>query len=90
MGGRMKITPKGDLSWYVKWVATVFIVGGMMLRSAWYLMPYDLMLSLVGTILWGYVGYLWHDRSLIVLNTVCSTILLYGIIRFYSQGGLVG
>ena len=86
----MKITPKGDLSWYVKWVATVFIVGGMMLRSAWYLMPYDLMLSLVGTILWGNVGYLWHDRSLIVLNRVCSTILLYGIIRFYSQGGLVG
>ena len=42
------------------------------------------------TILWGYVGYLWHDRSLIVLNTVCSTILLYGIIRFYSQGGFVG
>ncbi len=23
-----KITPKGDLSWYIKWIATFFIVNG--------------------------------------------------------------
>ena len=79
-----KVTPKGDLSWYIKWLATLFIVMGLTLRSNMFLSPYDLMLSLVGTTLWLFVGYLWHDRSLIVLNTVCSTILMFGIIKFYA------
>ena len=28
-----KITPKGDLSWYVKWVASFFILTAVMCRS---------------------------------------------------------
>ena len=27
------VTPKGDLSWYVKWIASIFIIIGMMLTS---------------------------------------------------------
>ena len=27
------ITPKGDVSWYVKWIASVFIIFGMMMTS---------------------------------------------------------
>ena len=27
------VTPKGDLSWYVKWIASFFIIIGMMLTS---------------------------------------------------------
>ena len=79
-----KITPKGDLSWYVKWITTFFIVTGLMFRSNMFLIPYDLILSFIGTVLWAFVGYLWHDRSLIVLNTVCSTILMFGIIRYFA------
>ncbi len=79
-----KVTPKGDLSWYIKWTATMFVVVGLMFRSNMFFMPYDLMISFIGTVLWTFVGYLWHDRSLIVLNTVCSTILMFGIIRFYA------
>ena len=71
-----KVTPKGALSWYIKWTATFFIVTGLMFRSNMFLNPYDLVLS--------FVGYLWHDRSLIVLNTVCSTILMFGIIRYFA------
>ena len=79
-----KITPRGDLSWYVKWAATFFIVTGLMFRSNMFLVPFDLVLSFAGTSLWTFVGYLWHDRSLIVLNTVCSTILMFGIIRYFA------
>ena len=79
-----KVTPKGDLSWYIKWADTFFIVIGLMFRSNMFLMPYDLVLSFTGTVLWAFVGYLWHDRSLIVLNTVCSTILMFGIIRYFA------
>ena len=49
-----------------------------------FLIPFDLVLSFIGTSLWTFVGYLWHDRSLIVLNTVCSTILMFGIIKFFA------
>ena len=79
-----KITPKGDLSWYIKWIATFFIVIGLMFRSNMFLVPFDLVLSLVKTTLWTFVGYLWHYRPLIVLNTVCSTILMFGIIRYFA------
>ena len=27
------VTPKGDVSWYIKWIASVFIIIGMMLTS---------------------------------------------------------
>ena len=79
-----KVTPKGGLSWYVKWTATILIIIGLIFRANMYLTPYDLMISASGCILWIWVGFLWHDRSLIVLNTVSSTILLYGIIRWYG------
>ena len=39
-----KITPKGDLSWYVKWIATFFIVTGLMFGSNMFLVPFDLVL----------------------------------------------
>ena len=29
-----KITPKGDLSWYIKWISSIFIIMGMALTSA--------------------------------------------------------
>ena len=58
-----KVTPKGDLSWYIKWAATFFIVTGLMFRSNMFLVPFDLVLSFIGTSLWIFVGYLWRDRS---------------------------
>ena len=81
-----KVTPKGDLSWYIKWIATAFVVIGLMFRSNMFLIPFDLIISFLGTVLWTFVGYLWHDRSIIVLNTVCSTILMFGIIRSLALG----
>ena len=79
-----KVTPKGDLSWYVKWVGTLLIIIGLIFRANMYLTPFDLMLSAIGCMLWAYVGYLWHDRALIILNTASSTILFYAIIRWYG------
>ena len=78
-----KITPKGDLSWFVKWIATFFIVTGLMFRSNMFLIPFDLVLSFTGTVLWTFVGYLWHDRSLIVLNAVSLAIYSLGILNHH-------
>jgi hypothetical protein len=39
------------------------------------------LLSCMGTAMWGYVGYMWHDRALILINTVACAILAVGLIR---------
>ena len=61
-------TPKQDLSWYIKWVASVFILSSMSIRGIEGLQFYDTLLSLVGVTGWMIVGLLWKDRALILLN----------------------
>ena len=79
-----KITPKGDLSWYIKWAASAFLIVGMMLASV-NLFPYNIMVASVGVLGWLIVGMLWHDRALIVLNAVSLAIYLMGVIGHYVQ-----
>jgi hypothetical protein len=75
-------TPKGDLSWYIKWGASIFIIIGMLMSSL-NLFPYNLFLHLIGVSGWFVVGMLWHDRSLIVVNAIAVFIFLSGIIKHY-------
>ena len=79
-----KITPKGDLSWYIKWAASAFLIVGMILASA-NLYPYNIMVASVGVLGWLIVGMLWHDRALIVLNAVSLAIYLMGVVGYYFQ-----
>ena len=79
-----KVTPKGDLSWYIKWAASAFLIVGMILASA-NLYPYNIMVASVGVLGWLIVGMLWHDRALIVLNAVSLAIYLMGVVGYYFQ-----
>ena len=63
-------TPKYTLDWYVKWVASFFVLGAMSLRGIPEYIMLDLYLSLVGITLWLWVSILWQDRALILLNGV--------------------
>ena len=80
------ITPKGDLSWYIKWVRSIFIMGGMVLTSSNILYPLNPFLHLVGVIGWCWVGILWHDRSLILLNGIAIAIFIMGILQYFFGG----
>jgi len=81
------VTPKYDLSWYIKWVSSFFIILGMMLTSLDVsLYPINLFFHLIGVIGWFVVGMLWHDRSLILLNGIAVTIFLMGIIKHFYGG----
>ena len=71
-----KITPKGDLSWYIKWTGSLFLIVAMMMTSA-NIFPLNLYVALVGMTGWLIVGILWHDRALIVLNAV--SVAIYGV-----------
>jgi len=69
-------TPKGDLSWYVKWISSVFILVAVTFRSQgpeWNFL--DQVFSLVGCLGWTWVGLLWKDRALIILNSILVFIL---------------
>ena len=79
------ITPKGDLSWYVKWIASVFIIFGMMMTSLDVsFFPVNLYFHLIGVTGWFVVGFLWHDRSLIVENAIAMVIFWMGILKYFS------
>jgi hypothetical protein len=43
---------------------------------------YDLVLSFVGCSGWALVGYLWHDRALLMLNSVLLFVLGTGILTY--------
>ena len=69
-------TPKFDISWYVKWVSSVFVLCAMSIRGIEGLQMYDLIFSMVGVSGWLIVSILWKDRALLVLNGVGLVFLL--------------
>ena len=76
-------TPKQDLSWYVKWISSVFILASMSIRGIDGLQQYDLMLSIVGVAGWMWVGFLWKDRALILLNGTGILLFISTLLREY-------
>ena len=78
-----KVTPKGDLSWYVKWIASAFILVAVAARSVGTMPQVDMWFGLFGTLGWAWVGFLWHDRALIVLNAISFAIYSMGILNHY-------
>ena len=68
-------TPKLDLSWYVKWTASAFLIAGFTVRSTQMYPFVDLCLSLIGVSGWLWVGLLWKDRALIILNAAGIVLL---------------
>lgn len=78
-----KITPKGDLSWYVKWIASVLILIATCARATGVLPQVDLWFGLFGTLGWFWVGMLWHDRALVLLNGVLVTLIAMGLMKYY-------
>ena len=75
------VTPKYTLDWYVKWVASVFVLSAMSIRGVMELAPYDLGLSIVGVSLWLWVSLLWKDRALIILNGVGLLFLIKNLVE---------
>ena len=76
-------TPKQDLSWYIKWIASMFILTSMSMRGIDGLQLFDLILSLIGVAGWMWVGVLWKDRALILLNGVGIILFSRTLIQDY-------
>lgn len=79
-------TPKQDLSWYVKWTASCFILASMSIRGIpepEYLQFYDTLFSLIGVAGWMVVGLLWKDRALILLNGAGIVLFIRTLVAEY-------
>ena len=77
-----KVTPRGDLSWYIKWASSITLIIAMMFTAV-ELFPLNMFIANIGFIGWLIVGMLWHDRSLIVLNAISLAIYSMGLLNYY-------
>ena len=73
-------TPKYTLDWYVKWIASIFVMAAMSLRGLEGFQIVDLTLSIIGIALWLWVSILWKDRALIILNGVGLLFLIRNMV----------
>ena len=79
-----KKTPLHTLDWYIKWVASVILVGGVILTSN-NIYPLNLMVHAVGMFGWFIVAIIWNDRALLVINAVSLSLLLNGLVSYYVK-----
>ena len=77
------VTPKYDITWYVKWTASIIVLIGITIRASGItqLQWLDIVCSWIGAVGWFYVGFKWNDRALMILNAVIGIILFAGILR---------
>jgi energy-coupling factor transporter transmembrane protein EcfT len=79
-----KQTPTHTLDWYIKWIASVVLVVGVILTSN-NIYPYNLMVHALGMFGWFIVAIIWNDRALLVINAVSLVLLLNGLVSYYVK-----
>ena len=85
MNKLLKVTPQGDITWWVKWLASITLLIGLTFTST-NIYPLNLYFMIIGTIAWAWVGYKWNDRSLLLLNGVSAVIALIGLLKYHIGG----
>ena len=81
------VTPKKGITWYIKWGASIIILFAVACRSVEEVPRiYDIVFSLIGCLGWFVVGFMWHDRALMVLNSILVFMLLLSLLRFVFGG----
>ena len=79
-----KQTPTHTLDWYIKWIASIILVGGVILTSN-NIYPLNLMVHAIGMFGWFIVAIIWNDRALLVVNAVSLALLLNGLVAYYVK-----
>jgi len=80
------VTPKYDITWYVKWAASFVLLIGISVRSGnvhsvMSLHVTDLVCSWLGALGWLFVGYKWNDRAMILINGVIVAMTMTSLLR---------
>jgi hypothetical protein len=72
-------TPKYTIDWYLKWIASIFVLVAMSYRGI--NSDVDLYLSIIGIGLWLIVSIIWNDRALITVNGVGLILLVNNLME---------
>lgn len=80
----VKQTPTHTLDWYIKWIASIILVGGVILTSN-NIYPLNLMVHAIGMFGWFIVAIIWNDRALLVINAVSLVLLINGLVSYYVK-----
>jgi len=78
-------TPKYTIDWYVKWIASAFVLAAMSIRGVPEYQEMDLILSVIGITLWLWVSVIWKDRALILLNGAGLLFLIRNLFELWVQ-----
>jgi hypothetical protein len=78
-------TPKGDITWYIKWCASIITLFAVSIRASGIqeLHWLDMLGSWIGALGWCVVGVMWKDRALIILNGVIGVVLFSGLLKLF-------
>ena len=77
-------TPKYTADWYIKWIASCFVLAAMSIRGIPEFQFYHLVLSIIGIFGWVIVSVLWRDRALIILNSFGLLFLLRNLFTYLT------
>jgi len=79
-----KQTPTYTLDWYIKWIASIILVGGVILTSN-NIYPLNLIVHAIGMFGWFIVAIIWNDRALLIINAVSLVLLINGLVSYYVK-----
>ena len=79
-----KQTPTYTLDWYIKWIASIILVGGVILTSN-NIYPLNLIVHAIGMFGWFIVAIIWNDRALLIINAVSLVPLINGLVSYYVK-----
>ncbi len=69
--------------WYIKWASSIVLIFGMIATTN-QLYPYNMMLQFLGCLGWLWVGIMWNDRALIVINAIACAIFVNGFVMYFK------
>ena len=79
-----KQTPTYTLDWYIKWIASIILIVGVILTSN-NIYPFNLMVHALGMFGWFIVAIIWNDRALLIINAVSLVLLINGLVSYYVK-----
>ena len=79
-----KLAPTHTFDWYVKWIASILLIIGVILTSN-NIYPMNILFHAGGMFGWFVVSIIWNDRALLVINAVSLAILINGLVAHYVK-----
>lgn len=77
-------TPLYDASWYIKWGAAVIGIFGAIATAAG-IYPWNVGLGFISLVGWGYVGVLWNDRAMIIMNVFLAGVYSLSLVNEFKE-----